>query len=249
MWEHCTVHQIQWHSKSRDGFFLRFLFAVESVGGGNRGKWVMEHEPLHSQLSLGLPLCRSDLVLYYTSLNGTKLINAPGRRPPSAKCRIVFFHDSPLGPRGGAGKHLDDITDIGFQRSHCSPCEGQGDGGGWGEGDRADKDLFCLGVMTCTAGSTSWGADWCEAFFNRGKVLRHWGLVRRGLLSYCDGEGWGYTFAWWPEAFVRGPLALVFLQRVPGLYHRRVTPALSHRTLTHQLRTDPKLSAHTQHCH
>lgn len=45
------------------------------------------------------------------------------------------------------------------------------------------------------------------------------------------------------------PAALVFLPSVPGLYHRRVTPALSHLTLRWRLRNDvdPNLSLHTQH--
>jgi len=38
---------------------------------------------------------------------------------------MVFFHNTPLNPKSGVKKHLDDITDIKFQRSHRSPCEGQ----------------------------------------------------------------------------------------------------------------------------
>lgn len=64
-------------------------------------------------------------VLYYTPLNGTKLTDNPWRSPLSAKCLMVFFHNTPLNPKRGAKKHLDDITDIKFQRSHRSPCGGQ----------------------------------------------------------------------------------------------------------------------------
>lgn len=46
-------------------------------------------------------------------------------------------------------------------------------------------------MTTCAAGSTSWGAGWCEVFFNLGKVLRRWRVVWRELLSYSDGDGRG----------------------------------------------------------
>lgn len=75
---------------------------------------------LSPSLWLGLSLC----VLYYTPLNGTKQTTAPWRRPLSAKCLIVFFHNTSLNPKRGVKKHLDDITDIKFQRSHRSPREG-----------------------------------------------------------------------------------------------------------------------------
>lgn len=76
-------------------------------------------------LPLSLDTCLSLSVLYYTPLNGTKLTNAPWRRPLSAKRLMAFFHNTPLNPKGGVKKHLDDITDIKFHRSHCSPREGQ----------------------------------------------------------------------------------------------------------------------------
>lgn len=39
---------------------------------------------------------------------------------------MVFFHNTPFNPKRGVKKHLDDITDIKFQRSHRSQSEGQG---------------------------------------------------------------------------------------------------------------------------
>ena len=58
------------------------------------------HNYPSASLSHTLSLCQpvSVSVLYYTSLNGTKLTNAPWRHPPSAKCPIVFFHNTPLNP-------------------------------------------------------------------------------------------------------------------------------------------------------
>lgn len=96
--------------------------------------------PLLFPLSLCLPVSLS--VLYYTVLNGTKLTTVPWRRLPSAKCLIVFFHNTSLNPKRGVKKHLKDITDIGFQRSLRSSYDGAGGGGARGEGDRADKNLF-----------------------------------------------------------------------------------------------------------
>lgn len=81
---------------------------------------------LTASLSLCLPYSLSLSVLYYTLLNGTKLTNAPRRCPLSAKCLIVFFPNISLSPKRGVKKHLDDITDIRFQRSLHSQCKGQG---------------------------------------------------------------------------------------------------------------------------
>lgn len=85
-------------------------------------------------------------------------------------------------------------------------------------------------MATCAAGSTSRGAKWCEAFFNLGKVLRHWRVVRRELLSYSDGEGRGLHVCLMARGTckaIRGPADLVFLPAVPGLWPGRVTPAPS----------------------
>lgn len=47
--------------------------------------------------------------------------------PGGALCQpiawLYFFHNTSLSPQRGLKKHLDDITDIRFQRSHRSPCE------------------------------------------------------------------------------------------------------------------------------
>lgn len=38
---------------------------------------------------------------------------------------VFFFHNTTLNPKRGVRKHLDDITDVKFQRSPRSLCEGQ----------------------------------------------------------------------------------------------------------------------------
>lgn len=149
-------------------------------------------------------MCLSLPVLYYTPLNGTKLTDAPWRRPMSAERPVLFFfHNTLLNPKREVKKHLDDITHIKFQRSHRSPREGQRIEVGEEKGDGADKNLFVSKWWPALPGQHPGELKWCEVFFNLGKVLRRWRVVRRELLSYSNGEGWGCMFAWWPEAFIR----------------------------------------------
>lgn len=218
----------------------------------------MSYGALTSSLTIiphSFPLCFclpvSLSVLYYTVLNGTKLTTVPWRRLSSAKCLIVFFHNTSLNPKRGVKKHLEDITDIRFQRSLRSSYDGAGGGGGRGEGDRVDKNLFV--------------SEWRPALPGQhpGELagVRHFSTLERcwDIEGLC-GESYWVTvmgragvhvclMAWGICKAIRGPAALVFLPSVPGLYRRRVTPALSPLTLRQQLRTyeDPNLSVHTQH--
>lgn len=90
--------------------------------------------------------------------------------------------------------------------------------------------------MTCTAGSTSCGTNPGKAFFNIGKVLRHWGLVWREQLNYGDVQGWVrvYLLAWGICKAIRWPAAPVSFPLEPGVHHSmtaQITPCYSKTSL------------------
>lgn len=141
---------------------------------------------------------------------------------------------------------------LGFREVTAHRLRGR-DGGGWGEGDWADKNLFV--------------SEWWPALPGQhpGELasVRYFSTLERcwDIEGWC-GESYWVTvmgragvhvclMAWGTCEAIRRPAALVFLPPVPGLYHRRVTPALSHLTLQQRLRkdVDRNLSPHTQHYH
>lgn len=142
---------------------------------------------------------------------------------------VVFFLTTSLNPKRGQRSTLMISLILGFTEVFSHHARGKR--GWWVRRGRRGliriflsrrDDLHCR--VNVPGSHRVWGI-----FQPQKRCWRHWRVVWRDLLSYCDGEGWGdfCLMAWGLYEVMRGLAALVFLPPVPGLHHWWVTPALS----------------------
>lgn len=159
-------------------------------------------------------VCKSLLSLILHIAKWYWTANTPWRHFTSAKCPIVlFFLTTSLSPKRGQRSTLMISLILGFTEVFSHHAGGKR---GWRvrRGRRGliriflsqRDDLRCR--VNVPGSHRVWGI-----FQPQKRCWRHWRVVRRDLLSYCDGEGWGdfCLMASGLYEVMRGLAALVFL--------------------------------------